>query len=147
MIEAVRKEAEGYFERGELACSEAVLCSINNLLGKPYSDNIVKLASGFPAGLGQSGCLCGAVAGGVMALGMVYGRIHGDSMNSKMLPAAKELHDYIKGEYGATCCRVLTKGLEPKSPEKKNHCTKITGKVAAWVAEKLIEDGKIDGVI
>ncbi len=84
LIEEVRKEAEGYFERGEFFCSEAVVQTINNLLGKPYDDNIVKMASGFPIGMGKSGCLCGAVSGGQMALGMVYGRVHGgESMDEK----------------------------------------------------------------
>ena len=147
LIEEVRKEAEGYFERGEFFCSEAVAHTINNLLGKPYDDKVVKMASGFPIGMGKSGCLCGAVSGGQMALGMVYGRAHGESMNEKMFPLAAELHDYIKGEYGSTCCRVITRqwaGDNFQSPERKEHCIEITGKVAAWVAEKLIEDGQVE---
>ena len=44
LIEEVRKEAEGYFERGEFFCSEAVVQTINNLLGKPYDDKVVKMA-------------------------------------------------------------------------------------------------------
>jgi C_GCAxxG_C_C family probable redox protein len=147
LIEEVRKEAEGYFERGEFFCSESVVHTINNLLGKAYDDKVVKMASGFPVGMGKSGCLCGAVSGGQMALGMVYGRAHGESMNEKMFPLAAELHDYIKGEYGSTCCRVITRqwaGDNFQSPERKEHCIEITGKVAAWVAEKLIEDGQVE---
>ncbi len=143
VVGEVKKEAEGYFERGEFSCSEAVLYTINNLLGKPYDDSIVKMASGFTAGVGQSGCICGAVSGGIMALGMVYGRTYGEKMNDKMLPLSKALHDYIKEDYNATCCRILTKDFSANSPEKKNHCITITGKVAAWVANKLIEDGKV----
>ncbi|MBZ2174046.1 C-GCAxxG-C-C family protein [Schnuerera sp. xch1] len=146
LIEEVRKEAEGYFERGEFFCSESVVQTINNLLGKPYDENIVKMASGFPIGMGKSGCLCGAVSGGQMALGMIYGRVHGESMNDKMFPAASSLHDYIKDEYGSTCCRVITKqwaGDNFQSPGRKKHCIKITGEVAAWIADKLISEGKV----
>ncbi|MCG4586191.1 C-GCAxxG-C-C family protein, partial [Anaerosalibacter bizertensis] len=135
-----------YFERGEFFCSEAVVHTINRLLDKPYNDDIVKMASGFPIGMGKSGCLCGAVSGGQMALGMVYGRVHGEPMNDKMFPIAAELHDFIKEEYGSTCCRVMTRqwaGDNFKSPERKKHCVEITGKVAEWVAEKLIEDGQV----
>jgi C_GCAxxG_C_C family probable redox protein len=32
------------------------------------------MASGFPVGIGGSGCTCGAIAGGVMAIGMFFGR-------------------------------------------------------------------------
>lgn len=147
LLESVKKEAEGYFERGEFFCSEAVVHTINRLLDKPYNDDIVKMASGFPIGMGKSGCLCGAVSGGQMALGMVYGRVHGEPMNDKMFPIAAELHDFIKEEYGSTCCRVMTRqwaGDNFKSPERKKHCVEITGKVAEWVAEKLIEDGQVE---
>lgn len=146
LLESVKKEAEGYFERGEFFCSEAVVHTINRLLDKPYNDDIVKMASGFPIGMGKSGCLCGAVSGGQMALGMVYGRVHGEPMNDKMFPIAAELHNFIKEEYNSTCCRVMTRqwaGDNFKSPERKKHCVEITGKVAEWVAEKLIEDGQV----
>lgn len=147
LIEEVKKEAEGYFARGEFFCSEAVVQTINRLLGKPYDDNIVKMASGFPIGMGKSGCLCGAVSGGQMALGMVYGRVHGEPMKEEMFPAAAGLHDYIKDEYGATCCRVITRqwaGDNFQSPERKKHCIEITGKVAAWVADRIISDGLVE---
>ena len=146
LLDKVRVEAEGYFDRGEFFCSESVVHTINNLLGNPYSDEVVKMASGFPIGLGKKGCLCGAVSGGEMALGMVYGRVHGEEMNEKMFPLSAELHDFIKEKYGSTCCRVITRewaGDNFKSPERKKHCVTITGVVAEWVAEKLIEDGVV----
>ncbi|HOK62869.1 MAG TPA: C-GCAxxG-C-C family protein [Soehngenia sp.] len=146
LINQVKSEAEGYFQRGEFFCSEAVVRAINNLLGKPYEDNVVKMASGFPIGIGKSGCLCGAVSGGIMALGMVYGRNYGEKMDDSMFPIAAGLHDFIKDEYGSTCCRVMTRqwaGDNFQSPERKKHCVEITGKVAEWIADKLIEDGKV----
>ena len=33
------------------------------------------MASGFPVGMGGSGCTCGAVVGGIMAIGMFFGRV------------------------------------------------------------------------
>ena len=142
-VEEIRSIAEGYFERGEFFCSEAVLKTINDELGKPFSDEVTKLASGFPIGIGKSGCLCGAISGGVMALGIVYGRCHGKTMNEDMFKHAANLHNRIKEIYKSTCCRVMTKNFEFQSPERKAHCVKITGEVAAYVAEKLIEDGKL----
>jgi len=147
ILEKVQNEAEGYFERGEFYCSESVAQTINNLLGKPYDENIIKMASGFPIGMGKAGCLCGAVSGGQMALGMVYGRVHGEKMKDEMFPIASQLHDYVKEEYGSNCCRIITRqwaGDNFMSPERKRHCVEITGRVARWVAEKLIEDEKVD---
>ncbi|SKA78091.1 C_GCAxxG_C_C family probable redox protein [Caloramator quimbayensis] len=143
IVDLVRSKAEGYFERGEFFCSESVVHTINELLGWPYSEDVVRMASGFPIGMGKSGCLCGAVSGGSMALGMAYGRKHGEPMNEKMFPIAKELHDYIKSLYGSTCCRVLVRNYEFASPERKAHCVKITGEVAAWIASKLLDDPEI----
>lgn len=140
VIDSVRKQAEGYFQRGEFFCSEAVVHTINDLLGSPFQEDVVKLASAFPIGLGKSGCLCGAVSGGSMALGMAYGRKHGEPMNEKMFPISAALHDHIKDKYKSTCCRVLVKGYEFASPERKAHCVQITGEVAAWIAEQLMED-------
>ena len=146
LISKYKKEAEQYFENGELFCSEAVVQTINNLLGKPYDENIIKMASGFPVGMGKAGCLCGAVSGGQMGLGIAYGRVHGEPMNEKMFPLASELHDFIKEEYGSTCCRIITKewaGDNFQSAGRKKHCIEITGKVAQWVATKLVEDGQV----
>lgn len=146
LLDMVQKNAEELFRSGTFFCSESVVQTINELLGKPYDENVVKLASGFPIGMGKAGCLCGAVSGGQMALGMVYGRVEGQPMNEKMFEKAKALHDYIISEYKATCCRVITKqwaGDNFMSKERKSHCITITGKVARWVANEFIEDGKI----
>jgi C_GCAxxG_C_C family probable redox protein len=143
MIQAVREQAEGYFDRGEFFCSEAVVHTINEFLGWPFPAEITKLASGFPIGLGKSGCLCGAVSGGEMALGMVYGRNHGEPMDTKMFPIAAGLHDHVKDMYKSTCCRVMIKDYVFTSPERKAHCVKITGEVAAWVAEQLLSNDEV----
>ena len=145
-LTTIRETAEEYFRKGEFFCSESVVKTINDALGNPYSEDVVKLASGFPIGLGKAQCLCGAVSGGEMALGMVYGRVHGEAMNPKMFQKAKALHDFVKDEYKSLCCRVITRewnGDNFASPERKEHCIKITGKVAEWVANELIEDGTL----
>lgn len=145
-LDAVQRKAEELFRNGTFFCSESVVSVINELLGHPYGEDVVKMASSFPIGLGKAQCLCGAVSGGEMALGMVYGRTQGQPMNPKMFELAKGLHDFTIKEYGATCCRVITRqwnGDNFMSPERKAHCIEITGKMARWVAEKMIDDGKV----
>ncbi|PKK38939.1 hypothetical protein ABB02_01752 [Clostridiaceae bacterium JG1575] len=146
VLDRVQEVAEEYFRSGTFFCSEAVVQTLNQYLGYPYPEEVVRLASSFPIGLGKAQCLCGAVSGGQMALGMAYGRMEGEPMNSKMFPVAKGLHDYVVSEYGATCCRVITRqwaGDNFASPERKAHCIHITGDVARWVADELIKDGRI----
>ena len=147
VLDAVQAKAEELFRSGTLFCSESVVLTINEFLEKPYDNDIVRMASGFPVGMGKSGCLCGAVSGGQMALGMVYGRVKGEPMNEKMFEKAKELHDYMNSQYRSNCCRIITKiwaGDDFQSPERKDLCIKITGDIARWVAEQLIEDGQIE---
>lgn len=134
-LENVRQTAEGYFDRGEFLLRSR--CTHNQRVFRLiFPEEVTKLASGFPIGIGKSGCLCGAVSGGVMALGMSLGRNHGQGMHEDMFPVASELHDHVKKMYGSTCCRVMIKDFVFQSPERKAHCVKITGEVADWVAKK-----------
>ncbi|WP_376774550.1 C-GCAxxG-C-C family protein [Clostridium thailandense] len=72
ILDKVQYNAEELFRSGTFFCSESVVQTVNDLLGQPFDKNVVKLASGFPIGMGKAGCLCGAVSGGQMALGMVF---------------------------------------------------------------------------
>jgi len=143
VVAAARETAEGYFRRGEFFCSEAVVHAINELLEWPMPKEVTKLASAFPIGIGKSKCLCGAISGGAMALGMAYGRTHGEAMHAHMFPVAAALHDHVKALYGSTCCRVIIKDFDFASPERKAHCVKITGAVTAWVTEQFLADPEV----
>ncbi len=68
------KVAEGFAEEGFL-CSESVLLAFSKLLGIK-NPIIPKIATGFGAGIGTHGEVCGALAGGVMGLGLKLGRNH-----------------------------------------------------------------------
>jgi C_GCAxxG_C_C family probable redox protein len=144
MIQEARKTAEDYFRKGEYFCSEAVLTTINNALDQKFPPEIVRMASGFPVGIGKSKCLCGAVSGGVMALGLAYGRTEPGAPMPDSFPKSAALHDYIIKKYGSTCCSVLTMDFEDfQSQERADHCIQITGEVAAWIMENFIENGVI----
>lgn len=145
-VKSIRDTAEEYFRSGTYFCSEAVLQTINDALGKPFSDEIVRMASSFPVGMGKAQCLCGAVSGGEMALGIVYGRVKGQPMDPRMFEVAKGLHDFVKERYKSTCCRVMTRewaGDNFMSEGRKKHCIEITGAVTEWVANTLLDDGKL----
>ena len=101
------------------------------------------MASGFPVGIGRSKCLCGAVSGGVMALGIFFGRTkQKDPKVEKNLEVAKELHDYFKEANGknALCCRILTKEFDMGAGEHKEQCIWLTGLVAEKVAQIVIRE-------
>lgn len=71
-LEHIKNIAEEYFRSGTFFCSEAVVQTLNDELNNPLPEEVVKMASSFPIGLGKAQCLCGAISGGEMVLGMMY---------------------------------------------------------------------------
>jgi C_GCAxxG_C_C family probable redox protein len=110
------KLAEKYAEGGFL-CSESVLMAIADCLNIS-SDLIPKIATGFGAGIGRRGEACGALAGGVMALGLRFGRSAVEETQGDRRPYwfSTELADTFRGRFGAIRCRDLL-GLDLSKPE------------------------------
>lgn len=139
IINNVRERAENYYRSGEYLCSEAVFTVVNDFLDNPMPREAVCLASGFPVGMGMAGCSCGALTGGVMALGLKFGRKGPREENPGMFAAAKKLHDDFKEKFGSTCCRALIKDFEFGSPKHLEHCIKVTGAATEMVLRQIIE--------
>lgn len=109
----------------------------NEYLGGPMPDEMVRLASGFPVGMGMAGCVCGALSGGIMALGLKLGRSTPGTETPGLFAASKELHDRFTARRNSSCCRVLIRNLDFGSPRHLDQCATITGEVAADVIEIL----------
>ncbi|MDR1620174.1 MAG: C-GCAxxG-C-C family protein [Clostridiales bacterium] len=63
--------ANSFLYKEDWNCAEHVLIGANRVYGLGLSDNAIKLAAGFGAGV-SSGDICGALAGAVMALGALF---------------------------------------------------------------------------
>ena len=81
--EAVRLAA-GYAEE-DFLCSEAVLMALSECLGVS-SEIIPRIATGFGAGIGRKGEVCGALSGGVMGLGLRFGRSTAEEEDGERRP-------------------------------------------------------------
>ena len=141
-VAKIAKDAEDLF-RGGFFCSEAVVSSIRSNFEMDVPEEVIAMASGFPIGIGRSKCLCGAVSGGVMAIGLVFGRtVQKDPQVEQTLLLSKELHDWFKEANGknALCCRILTKDWDMGAGEHKEQCIRFTGLVAGKVAEMIIRE-------
>jgi C_GCAxxG_C_C family probable redox protein len=103
----VMKNATYYAMRGFL-CSEAVLLAISEYLGIT-SELIPRIATGFGAGIGRRGEVCGALAGGAMGLGLKFGRSTPESRKNERRPYwfAKELTERFKSQFGHLRCMDL----------------------------------------
>ena len=122
--------------------SEAVFTVINSgLSGKLDPRLTVRLASGFPEGIGGSGCTCGALTGGILSLGLFLGRSSPGFLNNKsIMRVSKELHYLFKDNFGATCCRVLSKGIKHGSKEQFKKGSLIVGFSSEQTARILLRE-------
>lgn len=119
----MQNKAQDYYKQG-YSCSESVVKAAieEGLISKEF----LTVATSFSGGM-SSGCLCGAVAGAQMVIGGLYGRNDSDRNGQKAREAAKKFVEEFKAKNKATCCKVLTAGLEFSSPERKANCAKLVG--------------------
>lgn len=110
-----------HFDGGD-CCTLAILKATLGSIGP----ELEAAASGFHSGIGKNGCLCGAVTGGVMVLG-----IKGCSEQ------AGELIEAFKEAFGTTCCSGLSRGYEWMSEEHLANCRRVTVATAGMVQEIL----------
>ncbi|AYD39561.1 hypothetical protein D4Z93_02990 [Clostridium fermenticellae] len=137
----IKTTAESYYRNGDFYCSESIVKTIKDEFNLPISDDIIKMASGFPIGIGGSGCTCGAVVGGVMAIGLFFGRCEPkDEKVNKTMTLSKELHDIFKDKHKCLCCRVLTKDMTLGSEEHMKQCIYLTGEVAEESAKIIARE-------
>ncbi len=145
-VQEIRERAEKYYREGDFYCSEALLKAIKDGFEAPYGDEIIKLASGFPVGM-SNGCTCGAVSGGVMALGMFFGRDKAKGKEvEKMMKLAKELQETFNAKNKVCCCKILTKGMKLGTKDHMDQCIRLTGEVTEMTAKILVRELKYKAI-
>jgi C_GCAxxG_C_C family probable redox protein len=75
---------------------------------------VVKLATGFGAGMGRQQEICGAVTGGILALGLRGGRALGDdkARTDETYAAVRTLQERFAAKHGSCNCRELLGGCD-----------------------------------
>jgi C_GCAxxG_C_C family probable redox protein len=162
ILDRAFKVAEGY-EKKCTGCAQTTLAGIFDTL-EMWSDDAFKAASGLADGIGLTGDgSCGALTGGAMAIGLVFGREKKDfkdplkSMKSYLL--AKELHQDFIQRYGSCRCYDIQEKLmgrtfnlldqnELKEAFKfgmMDHCSKVVGNAARKTVEIILNNKKDDG--
>lgn len=142
-LERIRKIAEDYYRNGDFYCSEAVVKTIIDEFQIDVSEDVIKMASGLPVGMGGMGCTCGALTGGVMAIGLVYGRSQGkDPKVNKAMELSAKLYQIFCERHKVSCCKVLTRGMEKGSPEHMEQCIAFTGEMAYEAAKIIAENAE-----
>ncbi|MDA8226377.1 MAG: C-GCAxxG-C-C family protein [Desulfitobacterium hafniense] len=141
VLTKIRRIAEEYYRSGDFYCSEAIVKTIKDEFSLSLPEEVVAMASGFPIGIGGAGCTCGAIVGGIIAIGLFFGRTKpGDQKVNKTMALAKELQDIFQKRHKCLCCRVLTKGMELGSTSHMEQCISFTGEVAEETAKIIFRE-------
>ena len=144
-VRKIIKDAEDNY-RGGYFCCEALMAAIRDNFELDIPKEVIGMASGMSVGVGRSGCMCGALNGGILALGLFFGRTEPrgpqDPEVVKCMEFTHELHSWFKEASGknSVCCRVLTKEFDMGKGEHKEQCIRYTGLCAGKVAEIVIRE-------
>jgi len=98
-------------------CSESVLLAVCEEFGFEVDEKVIpKIAFGFGGGMGNTGSVCGAVTGAIMAIGLI--RPRGETMEEMfdVFGLAAEFRKRFEAEKNTINCRELT-GLDLTTPE------------------------------
>ena len=139
-----RKYAEG------LNCSERVFLTLHGLLETDIPSEAVCLLSGFGGGVaGIRDGMCGAVSGGVAAIGLVYGRQKPpEGSRERMYEVSRDFVSRFKTRYGTIICReligdLLREGTSESEERRRQRCSQYTLNAAKMCIEALCKYGKM----
>jgi len=140
LISQIRDCALNLYETRQLLCAEAVVVALNQgLNGGLTEDQAIAMAAPFSEAMGNSGCMCGAVSGAVLASGLLLGNNHPYRHRKEMRDNSRELHDAFKAAHGSTCCRALSRNVRHDKKAHHRHCAEFTGKAAELAARLVLE--------
>ncbi|MBN2384072.1 C_GCAxxG_C_C family protein [bacterium] len=89
-------------------CAQSVLFAFHDLYSIDQ-EVLLKIASGFGAGMARKQEVCGAVTGGLMVLSLLYGSpdAHDTRAKEKVYDAITIFMDRFQDQYGSCLCREL----------------------------------------
>ena len=109
-IQALKNFDSGY------NCAESVLLAVSANCSGLNPACIPMIATGFGGGIARNGSLCGALTGGIMALGLALGRRDNLASRDPCYPAVDALYGGFVERFGSSLCRDLI-GADLKTPE------------------------------
>ena len=130
------------YHKSGFHCAEAVSKAIVETYGQGMGQDIARMATAFGGGVGRTHQdICGALTGGVIALGCLFGRSEPGADWTDAYELAAELRRRFVREHGTTNCGVLLATFGPQ--ENMMRCKQLSGEVAGMLATILEERGKV----
>lgn len=121
-------------------CAESVAATITGLFQKESTAHATKTAGGFGGGIGGSKTdVCGALSGGILALGCLFGRTGADQSRDLVYDLTKEFRRRFSERFGSTNCHAILQGFD--AGDAKMRCRSLTAETAGMVYALLQEIG------
>lgn len=138
----VEQRAQALFQSG-LNCAEAVLAAVLAGQGVEECGQAARLGTAFGAGVGRSKEeLCGALSGGLIALGYLRGRHGGAEGWDGLAALAAGVRDRFKAIHGCTSCASLLARFGPQ--ERMDKCIRLTARTAGLFHDALQTPGAVE---
>ena len=95
---------------------------------------MVRSSTGLAAGGGGQRQVCGAVIGGIQAIGLKYGRVEKWVDKTPAMESSGKLIEEFRERFGTVSCQRLVEDFSNfNSPERKEHCARFVAFVAGWL--------------
>jgi C_GCAxxG_C_C family probable redox protein len=159
LLDVVYRTAFRY-ERENRGCAQSVLAALQDCF-EMRNDEVFRAASGLSGGVGlTTHGTCGALSGGVMAIGMMFGRERcnfkdPDKTRMSAYRLGKQLCDRFEREYGSVvCCEIQDSYLGrcydlwsstdyvdfDKVAYQEEKGPLLVGTAAVWTAEIILDE-------
>ncbi|KHK03398.1 C_GCAxxG_C_C family protein [Desulfovibrio sp. TomC] len=131
----MEQRAQELFESG-MNCAEAVLTAVLAGQGVEACEQAARLGTAFGAGVGRSKEeICGALSGGLIALGYLQGRRCGDEAWDGLAALAAGVRNRFKAAHGCTSCAALLAGFGAQ--EGMDKCIRLSARTAGLFHDAL----------
>ena len=141
----IGEEAKVCFNRG-FNCAESVILALSQepmFGGLELGTAIPRMATGFGGGMARNGLVCGALAGGVMAIGLALGRDDAQASREPCYPATDRFLAEFQETFGGWLCRDISR-VDLRTEEGRRRYQQLVhlevcNPVVAWAARRAGE--------
>ena len=155
------EQAAAENERNATGCARVVLHTVVRHL-ELDSPAVIKAATPLAGGVASTGQFCGALLGGIMAIGLAFAPSTVSQETTKMpgydksMELAGVLYDRFQSKFGTSACREIQLSMWGRSwnfrdpderteflkPEYHDRCGEVAGEAARLAAKVIIENAE-----
>ena len=118
-------------------CSEMIFAKLGQYYDQDFDASLIRLATGFGGGIAQAADVCGALVGGVMLIGYLYGRTSLADNEEDCWRYSRRFREEFLRKLGSTSCVYFTKGEFNPTNHKK--CADLVAQAAEMLLDMLPE--------